>query len=196
MRSIFAFVTAVLPLIAVPAYADCTDEVRAALVAISASGPYRMVGVTADKDMSLDVFSEIVPPNAMFMRNKGEGFYNEVTVRDGRAWSSDGNGWVELEDSMAAELAETVSQHALSNFDGLGEVKCLGEVHEGGQTLLAYTLGLAGAGKSEHAEVRVDPDSGRPVRVRVVGNLDGRKSSADMSIVYDPAITVALPPGF
>lgn len=187
---------ALLPLMAMPAHADCLAEIRAVLHAVNDAGPYTMEGISESKTGPVDVFSKIGSPSEMYMHSQGEGFFYEVTVRDGRAWSNQGQGWVELDITVAYVMTEAVVENYLGTFDGIDEAQCLGAVEDGGKSLLAYSLSVTLSGGPAQVDVFVDPDIGLPVRMRMVGDQGLGKSSSDMRVTYDRAVTVDVPPGF
>jgi hypothetical protein len=182
-----AFLFATAAVAAVPAAADCKDEVLAALAKqrkapafrmdsamLSEQGPMRMVVDYLQPDRMRQVVSLAISPDKS----------TETILIGSTAWGRDGTGWTELSPDITREIINQREETLGEDAGTIGTVACLGSTAIDGRELIAYRIendaqvgpvdrspdAKANAAKALADETRplrmfyVDPASGLPAR--------------------------------
>jgi hypothetical protein len=189
MRLALRFAAACLPFVAVPAFADCADEVRASLASLAQAGPQSIVSTIETKDGVIDVVSEKVP-GAMHSRRTSGGVVSEYTLLGDRAWSMEADSWSELPAETAAGFAAALKADSSMSFEDIGDVECLGiDRHT---FLQSYRLTYVDVDTRIRAALQADPETGLP-SVLQTWSTGGEKFTTTSRFSYDAGIAVEAP---
>jgi hypothetical protein len=189
MRLLLSLVVIALPLLAVPAWADCAGDIQSAMASLAQAGPQRIVSTVQAKDGVIDIVSEKVP-GAMHSRREAAGVVSEYTLLGDRAWSKEGDKWTELPAETAAGFAASLKAETSKTFDNIGDVECLGiDRHT---FLQSYRLTYLEDGTRIRAAIQADPKTGQPKLLQTWSTGD-EKSTAISQFIYDETITVVAP---
>jgi len=189
MRILLGLAVACLPLLAVPAFADCADEIRSAMIAMANAGPQRIVSTARTKAGVIEMVSEKVP-GAMHSRSVSGGV-TEFTVVGDRAWSKNGDDWTELPAETAAGFAAGLGAESRNAFENISDAECPGlDRHT---FLISYRLTYRDGGAIVKAAIEADPVTGLPRRLQTWNSVAGEKSTAISQFTYDASITVTAP---
>lgn len=176
-------------LLAGTAQADCLDDIKDIVTRSMNSGPYEMKVDTADMQMT----STFVPPGNFHSTMKTQGTVQEMTIVDGKAWSSiAGKGWMALPDSVAAQVSQTVL-NVKAIVGGITSPECLGNQNVDGRELTAYKYQLTMMGVDSNNTLYVDPAMGLPALMETTGTIGGQTTETKASYRFDPSITISPP---
>ena len=189
MRVLLSLVAMSLPLLAVPARADCAGDIQSAMVALAQAGPLRIVSSVQAKDGVIDIVSEKVP-GAMHGRREAGGLVSEYTLLGDRAWSKEGGEWTELPAETAAGFAASLKADSSMAFDNIEDAECLGiDMHT---FLRSYRLTYLEDGARIRAALQADTETGLPKILQTWSTGEGKFTTVSR-FTYDPTITVTLP---
>jgi len=198
------------------AYADCKDEVAAALEKQRQTGAFRMSTLMLSQDGPLKMTVEYKLPDRMrqVISPVLDPKPTETVLVGTKAWSNQGEGWVELAPELTGELVKHFDETVGPDAGELGSFECLGSVVVDGKEVKAYRgedvqpgpkiVGKAAEvaknkPKDPNAPVRifyVDPTSGLPTR-----SVFGRASKLDNPIfkadyTYPVDLSIEAPKDF
>ena len=189
MRFVLSLAAAALPVLAVPAFADCAGDIQSTMASLAQAGPVRIVSTLQAKDSAIDIVSEKVP-GAMHGRREAGGVISEYTLLGDRAWSKEGDEWTELPAETAAGFAASLKSDTSMTFDNIGDVECLGiDMHT---FLQSYRLTYLEDGARIRAALQADTETGLPKILQTWSTGEGKFTTVSQ-FTYDPTVTVVAP---
>ena len=168
MRHVLRLAAFCLPLVAVPAFADCTGEIRQVLHGLMTAGPYTIVTAIKTGDSLEEATTRIIPPSAMRSRSVGGGRVTEMILLDGKAWMNYDGSWSELPPEIAEGMADTLLTEPTQE---MVDAQCRGETIVEGKAYLAFSFGYAKSDTSSTITMYVDTHSRLPWRMLVTGKV-------------------------
>jgi hypothetical protein len=182
---------------AVPARADCKDDVIAILDRSLLAGPYRTQAAITAGSRQITVASTIVPPADIRSRTTVDGKTREIVKIGDRAWvDQDGQGFREAPPAAAVQIGQMIETQRRIEPSLINDVDCKGRQTVDGRDLLvfAYKIDLPGGKASSSSTLYVDAGSRLPTRVVVDGRAGSVMSRTEMSYVFDAALKIEPPP--
>lgn len=176
------FVCAALLVASTPALADCKSEVDGAFAKLRASKGFRLDTKIVNEQGSLTMSVDYVLPDRMYQRvSLGDSPMKMETIAiGGKAWSNQGQGWVEIPQNYAEMISKQMKESVAEPSKGGLEYTCLGEKEFEGKTYAAYAATLpaveektkgAAAGKPNLQTLYIDKSTGLPAR-NIVATAD------------------------
>ena len=159
---------------AAPAFADCKEEVLAALDKQRKTRAFRMETNMVSEQGPVQMTVEYQPPDRM--RQLVTVAVNpqpvETILIAGKAWSKEGDAWKELAPDIAGEMITQLDETLGEDRGTLGTVACLGSTAIDGQDLTAYRVEndavVGPEDRSPDAKEKAKAalaDEGRPLRM-------------------------------
>ena len=135
-------VLAFAPMAAIPASAECKDEVLAALEKQRKSKAFRMETSMVSEQGPVKMTVEYMPPDRM--RQTVSVAVNPAPVETilvgSSAWSKDGDAWKELSPDIAKDMVAQLDETLGEDAGTIGTVACVGSTAIDGQELIAYRV--------------------------------------------------------
>ena len=200
---------------AAPAFADCKEEVLAALDKQRKAPAFRMETNMVSEQGPVQMTVEYQPPDRMhqLVTVAVNPKPVETILVAGKAWSKDGDAWKELAPDIAGEMITQLDETLGEDRGTLGTVACLGSTAIDGQDLTAYRVendAVAGPeDRSPDAKEKAKAalaDEGRPLRMFYIDPKTGlpmrsifaRANKLDKPIfkavyTYPPDIKIEVP---
>lgn len=160
MRVVLSLVAVCLPLLAVPAYADCAADIRAVVRAVIDAGPYSAVTLSKTGDVTTGITAEIAAEGEMHSWTNTGGDTAELIVLDGRAWTKTLGEWQEILPAVARGLGQTVARDRMAFLDGIEHPVCSGETVIKDRAFVGYSYSYAVEGTDSVSTLLVDPHTG------------------------------------
>lgn len=181
---------------AVPAQADCKDEIVAATNAGLAAGPYHSdLSMTGDGG-AMQIAAQVDLPRGMKAKLSGPVQSQFVMLGD-KLWVDMGGNWMEMPAALGTMVTSQVPNLLRDMAKSVTNAACLGPVDVEGKMLTAYEFDsvatVAGTEAKSHVKLFVDPDSGLPQRMEFEGEAGGMKSKGIQVIRFDKSIKIAPP---
>ena len=127
---------------ALPALADCRDEVLSALDKQRKSSGFRMETNMVSEQGPVKMMVDYLPPDRM--RQRVTAAISPVPVETilvgGKAWTKDGDTWTELSPDITGEMVNQLDETLGDDRGTIGTVACLGSTAIDGQDLTAYRV--------------------------------------------------------
>lgn len=128
--------------LALPAFADCKEEVLAALDKQRKAAGFRMETTMVSEQGPVKMLVEYMPPDRM--RQIVTVVVNPVPVESilvaGKAWGKDGDTWKPLAPDIAAEMVTQLDETLGEDRGTIGTVACLGSTAIDNLELMAYRV--------------------------------------------------------
>jgi len=189
MRLVSGLAAFCLSMLAVPAFADCAGDIRAALDRVNAVGPYSITSVSKMGESVQTMSGEFDPPRAMHSRSDTDGEVIEMTLLDGKAWMSLDGTWTALTPEMAEGLSQMMVPSDLKDVDML-DPQCKGEVVVDSHTYLDYSFRTSVQGMSAQTRILVEPGSGLP-EILTTNQVVGQ-TATETVIKYQYGISIQI----
>jgi len=207
---IWACAAVLSAVMALPAQADCKQDVDGAFAKLRETKTFRMASRIVSPQGTLNISVDYMLPDRMHQRVRlGDGPAEMETIAVGdKVWSNQGQGWAEVPENFAGEIVKQIQQAVAAPSQSKIAYDCLGDKEFEGKTYAAYaaTLPPAEQPKSEapaKANIQtlyVDKTSGLPARniVTAEGAADQRlfdgtfSTPADINI-KEPAVEKPAP---
>lgn len=127
---------------AIPAFADCKEEVLAALDKQRKAPAFRMETTMVSEQGPVKMLVEYQPPDRM--RQIVTVVVNPVPVESilvaGKAWGKDGDTWKPLANDIASEMVTQLDEVLGDDRGTIGTVACLGSTAIDNLELMAYRV--------------------------------------------------------
>ncbi|MEQ1697090.1 MAG: hypothetical protein ABL901_14740 [Hyphomicrobiaceae bacterium] len=127
---------------AIPAFADCKEEVLSALDKQRKATAFRMETTMVSEQGPVKMLVEYQPPDRM--RQIVTVVVNPVPVESilvaGKAWGKDGDTWKPLAPDIAAEMVTQLDEVLGDDRGTIGTVACLGSTAIDNLELMAYRV--------------------------------------------------------
>jgi hypothetical protein len=190
------------------ARADCSSDVAEAFQKLRMSKGFRMETSIVNEQGKLKMKVDYNPPDKMYQRVRLDESPAdmEMIVIGGKAWSNQGQGWVELPENFATAVAGQVQATLIGLDKGATSYTCLGDQDLDGRKVAAYRASLPMAeqtvqggkpvktdGPPNVQTVYVDVATKMPARNVVVDGTDSSKTLFDGWFKVGDDIVVAPP---
>lgn len=195
---------------AMPAMADCKQEVDGAFAKLREAKTFRMVSKIVNPQGTLNIKVDYMLPDRMHQRVRmGDSPAEMETIAVGtKVWSNQGQGWAEVPENFAGEIVKQIQQAVAAPSQSKLEYKCLGDTEFEGKTYAAYSTTLPPAeqvkseapAKPNQQTLYVDKSSGLPARNIVTAEgapdqrlFDGTFSTPDDIEIKEPSLEKPVP---
>lgn len=193
MRLILSLAAVCLPLMAVPAFADCADGIRDTMNRALTSGPYSTVTISKSGGVTTTLTTQMLPPSAIHARSEGTGSVTEMIVLDGKGWMKHGDVWTEMPQAMAQSTVEELSAAARKSFDDIIDAQCGGEAMVGGKGYLTFSFAHDKDGLSSKTTVLVDTGTWLPYKTLTTGTADEMAMKTVTTYSYGKTFDIVAP---
>lgn len=192
MRAIIAICAVTAAPAAAATSRNCTDELKAAIMATFNSGPYEVRATMKTAIGDHLTVSEVVP---------GVGFHSIVTIGEIRTetlvlndgtYLREAGTWTRLS-SADDETNSYSSPPALADLEAMQRPRCLGYRMVNGRRLAAFGFGADTPEVTTDTIVYVNPATGHTVRAVTTMVIGGEASDAIADYRYDLSITLPTP---
>lgn len=197
--------TAALLVTSAPALADCKSDVDGAFAKLRASKGFRLDTKIVNEQGSLTMSVDYVLPDRMYQRvSLGDSPMKMETIAiGGKAWSNQGQGWVEVPQNYADMISKQMKESVAEPSKGGIEYACLGEKEFEGKTYAAYVATLpsveektkgAAADKPNVQTLYIDKGTGLPARNIVAKSDTPDKRLFDGTFSLPADLDIKAPP--
>ena len=167
---------------AIPAFADCKEEVLSALDKQRKATGFRMETTMVSEQGPVKMLVEYMPPDRM--RQVVTVVVSPVPVESilvgGKAWGKDGDTWKPLAADIAAEMVTQLDETLGDDRGTIGTVACLGSTAIDNLELMAYRVEndaqVGPQDRSPDAEAKARAalaDEARPLRMFYIDQKTG-----------------------
>ena len=158
------------------AYADCKDDIAAALAKQRNLSMFRMDSVMLTSEGRIQMVVDYLLPDRMrqVIGPVGDPKPVETVLIGKKAWSRQGGEWSPVHPQIAGALVDQMQQTVGDDQEGkLTEFECLGKVTIEGREFLAYQGENEDPGKKNLQAKNIPKLPDRPVRVIYVDPITG-----------------------